>query len=180
MADAINYDMPALPAGSENFLALVNRCNTEKPRRRDITKLRKILKELPDLWKATGDLSAFAAQTVIDKGIQGSTLMMESIKAGHVAIREDLGFDTATPLEKLLIEHITLSWMRLQLTELHYTRATTGGGVTYECADHWDRRLTAAQRRYLRACETLARIRRLHLPVVQVNVGEKQVNVAGN
>ena len=42
-----------------------------------------------------------------------------------------------------------------------------------------DRKLSAAQRRYLRACETLARVRKLRLPTLQVNIGEKQVNVAG-
>jgi len=38
--------------------------------------------------------------------------------------------------------------------------------------------LFATQRRYLRACETLARVRRLRLPSMQINIGKKQLNVA--
>ena len=37
----------------------------------------------------------------------------------------------------------------------------------------------APRQRALRACETLARIRKLKLPTLQVNIGQKQLNVAG-
>ena len=48
--------------------------------------------------------------------------------------------------------------------------------------DHWERRLSAAQRRYLRACESLARVRKLGrtTPALQLNIathGGQQVNV---
>ena len=36
-----------------------------------------------------------------------------------------------------------------------------------------------AHRRYLSAIRTLAQVRRLLTPAVQINVGENQVNVAG-
>lgn len=178
MANPVMTELPALPAGTEKFLALVQRCNADKPRRRDITRLQKALRELPDLWKATGDLAHCAAQATIDKNLSASPLMMESVKAGHIATRKELGYETAPPLEKMLAEHIALCWLRLQIAELKYNRATNEDNVTYERANHWDRRLAAAQRRYLHACEALARIRRMNLPVVQVNVGEKQINVA--
>ena len=41
------------------------------------------------------------------------------------------------------------------------------------------KRLDRAQRRYLAASKTLAQMRKLRVPAVQVNIGEKQVNVAG-
>ena len=42
------------------------------------------------------------------------------------------------------------------------------------------RRNSTAQRLYLRAIETLTRVRRLSLPMLQVNITEKQqVNVDG-
>jgi hypothetical protein len=40
-------------------------------------------------------------------------------------------------------------------------------------------RIERAQRRYLAAIKTLAQVRRMDLPTLQVNIGEKQVNVAG-
>jgi len=55
------------------------------------------------------------------------------------------------------------------------------GGETFglESGHFWDRRLSAAQRRHLRACETLARIRRMGIAALQVNIARQQVNVAG-
>ncbi len=49
----------------------------------------------------------------------------------------------------------------------------------------WERRLSVAQHRYLLACQTLAKIRRLgsKYPNLQVNIATqngKQVNVAGD
>ena len=41
---------------------------------------------------------------------------------------------------------------------------------------HW---LDRAQKRYLTALKTLAQVRRLLVPVVQVNIAQKQINVAG-
>jgi hypothetical protein len=56
--------------------------------------------------------------------------------------------------------------------------ATTQKSLTLNQAVHWEERLSAAQRRYQRAPEILAKIRRMKLPAVQVNIGENQINVA--
>jgi hypothetical protein len=45
---------------------------------------------------------------------------------------------------------------------------------------YWEQRQNAAQGRFLRAVETLARVRRLNKrPPVQINIGGQQVNIAG-
>ena len=52
--------------------------------------------------------------------------------------------------------------------------------ITLDQGMYWDRKLAASQRRYLRACETLARVRKLTGATVQVNIGERQINLAGD
>jgi hypothetical protein len=50
-------------------------------------------------------------------------------------------------------------------------------------AAFWDKRLSAGQRRYLRACETLARVRKITRATMQINIagpGSQQLNVAGD
>ena len=42
---------------------------------------------------------------------------------------------------------------------------------------YFQRALTAAQKRYLAAIKTLALVRKLAVPVLQVNIAKKQVNV---
>jgi hypothetical protein len=70
----------------------------------------------------------------------------------------------------------------LQEVEAGYSSAMARS-IPLSLADYWDRHLAAAQRRYLRACETLARTRRLLQPTLQVNIaaqGGQQVNVSGD
>ncbi len=53
-------------------------------------------------------------------------------------------------------------------------------GVLERCGTTgWERRLSATHMRYLRACDTLARVRNLSRPTpLQINIGARQVNVA--
>ena len=45
-------------------------------------------------------------------------------------------------------------------------------------AQFYQRRLSLAQSRYLSAIRTLAQVRRLQVPAVQVNIAREQLNVA--
>jgi hypothetical protein len=52
------------------------------------------------------------------------------------------------------------------------------GQHSFKLGEYHQKRVDACQRRYLRAVETLARVRRLGVSPVQVNIGDKQVNIA--
>jgi hypothetical protein len=54
------------------------------------------------------------------------------------------------------------------------------GQISMSVVEFWERRLTMAQKRYLSACESLAKIRKMAIPPLQLNIGDKQVNVVGN
>ena len=159
------------------FLDLLERCEGEKPQADDVKALQKWLEKIPELWRLFGDMAEIAATTTI-QGINASPMVIESVKAGRLAMRNELGLGDASPLEKMLIDHTVLCWLRLQMVEYRYSDVMNQS-VTLTVGDFWERRLSAAQRRYLRACESLARIRRLRLPAMQVNIAEKQVNIAG-
>jgi hypothetical protein len=95
-------------------------------------------------------------------------------------LRDELGFKTAPALERMLIEHIVLCWLRLALNELQFSAVMQHGGTLAQI-EHHQRRLGAAQKRFTRASESLARLRKLARPSVQINVaaeGGKQINVA--
>jgi hypothetical protein len=93
----------------------------------------------------------------------------------------------ASPLERLLIEQVSLCWLHLYTLEIEYTNVMHEP-IPLASAEHWERRLSAAQRRYLAACDALARVRRLATPAegsaaaLQVNIaapGGQQVNLLG-
>lgn len=95
-------------------------------------------------------------------------------------LRESLGYDVAPALERVLIEHACLCWVRLAVMELRYS-CVVAGNNTLKQVEHTERRLTEAQKRFNRACESLARVRKFSRPPVQVNVaaeGGRQLNVA--
>jgi hypothetical protein len=103
---------------------------------------------------------------------------------GIETMRHDLGHQHAPMLERVLIDHVLTCWLRLQNVELRYT-SVTRESHTLDLGSHWERRLSAAQRRYLRACETLARVRKIirRTPAMQINIatqGGQQVNIAGD
>ena len=153
------------------------KCNKKKPKAEDVAALRKLLRDIPDLWRVSGDMAKLAESHLIDS-LDAAAGLKESMTFGMEVMAKELGFAEATPLEKILIRHVVLCWVRLQLCEYQYTSSMMGGSITLTLGQYWEKRLSAAQRRYLRACTTLARIRKMRLPAMQVNIGEKQVNIA--
>ena len=167
-----------IPAEAERLAELVRKTQKAKPRQEDVQALRRYLEAHPALWSLLGDVAKFAHEQLVDATAGDQVTVREALAVGREAMREELGYYQASPLERLLIDQVLLSWLRLHYVDLNHT-ATLGKNVSIAVADYWDRKLSAAQRRYLRACETLARVRKLRLPTLQVNIGEKQVNVAG-
>lgn len=167
---------------ARQFLELVENIDKQHPAPADLRALRDMLAGHPELWRVAGDLACAAARNLL-RNLNAGPLITESLKRGWTAMRDELGYQLAPPLERLLIEQVVLCWLHLYLVDMEYTRATRQP-VTLTHADHWERRLSAAQRRYLRACETLARIRKLarSTPALQVNIaahGGQQVNLQG-
>jgi len=177
MADNVVHEVTAPTREAYELLQRTNKTNPDKA---DVAALRTMLAKVPELWRQAGDLQE-RAYTVTAETIQGTPFVRESIKAGRVALRRELGYDGATELERLLIDHVVLCWLRQQMMELRYVQTTHDGTRTLKQSEYDERRMTATQGRYLRALETLARVRRLLRmpPVVQVNVGAQQVNMAG-
>jgi hypothetical protein len=93
-----------------------------------------------------------------------------------------MDYKDAPMLERLLIDNVINAWLRCQWTEIRL--ADIAGEVTYREVEFWEKRLSLSQARYLRACETLTRVRKLarNTPALQVNIaaeGGQQVNVSG-
>jgi hypothetical protein len=138
--------------------------------------LRKAYELDPELWRRN-NLPNIAADLLIKSTIEEEpdtqTAFMENYRG---KIRE-LSRATDTALERSLVEYAAVCWVRLQLVDIAYTQHKDR---TIESLDFWDRHLSAAQRRFDRACLDLAKVRRLALPVLQLNIaGKQQVNNVG-
>ena len=166
-----------IPPELTEFGELVLRTDKSNPKPKDVQALRRYLDQHREVWRVLGDLAEFAYNRLVDATVGDQAALRESLQAGKQAMRDDLGYPQSAALERILIDHIILCWLRLYHVEFKYTEAQNGS-MSLALASDWERKLSATQRRCLRACETLARIRKLKLPTLQVNIGQKQLNVA--
>jgi hypothetical protein len=99
-------------------------------------------------------------------------------------MRAELAGPSPTPLEGLLVRRVVTCWLHLHDIELRLVQAR---GLTVSQAEHKQRSLDRAHRRFLSAIKALAAVRRLAMPVLlaqvnvagQMNVGQQRVNTAG-
>jgi len=159
----------------EGFSKLLAETGKAKPKQEQLEALERSFMIVPTLWRNVG-LAHAAAVKAIERETESKQVRIV-LHANYDGQLRDLGYDGASPLERSLIEHAALCWLRLQCVEQRFSYITNEG-CTLAQGDYWERRLSAAQRRYLRAVETLARVRRLRLPALQVNIGENQTNIA--
>lgn len=126
-----------------------------------------------------GDYARHVQDQIIDAagGIELAALH-EALQQGMKEMRQDLGFDEANLLERLLIEQVVLCWLHLYWAHYGYTRQIASG-ITFAHGTYLEKKLNAAQYWFLRASQTLARVRKLNISV-QVNIAQQQTNVAAS
>ena len=76
--------------------------------------------------------------------------------------------------ERLLVDRVVACWL-----QVHYADAVYAQGMkdlTFNQGDYYQRRQDRAHRRYLSAIRSLAQVRRLLSPSIQVNIAEQQIN----
>jgi hypothetical protein len=143
--------------------------------------LRRLLRQHPIAWKIAGDLARTARYAMLAL-IDGSPGTEDSLKIGFEEMERQLAQDGDGPTERLLIEHVVTCWLDMQLTQASYAQ-NLKQGMSYEATAIWQQRVTLTHTRYLKALETLARVRKLLRGTVQINIaqsGAQVVNVAGN
>jgi len=165
------------PKSFSTLEALLKRVNTDKPKPKDVRAFRALLDQNPGLWRSVGNVAVQTQHALIQSGTL-SAAVRESLKYGIRQLEEELRQPGDGALEALLIDQVILSWLRLNFIESAYTHALKER-FEQSTGEFWDGHLAQAQARYLRACEMLARIRKLARPgALQVNIGDRQINVA--
>jgi len=103
-------------------------------------------------------------------------LVKEAYVRKMAKMRDALGYKNGSALERLLIDRIVMCWYNLSNVEATYAEKMLGS-VNLEMATYLMKALDRSEGRYQAAVKSLAVVRRLQLPVVQVNIGEKQINI---
>jgi hypothetical protein len=163
------------PKTAEEILALLRRAR--KGDEAALPAVRELLKN-PDAIDYCGGDIARQAEALLINTAAGKDLAFKEAQARKLELlRADVAGPNPAPLERLLSARVAACWLQLHYFEAMY--AQSAGQLTIAQGDYYQRRIDCAHRRYLAAIKTLALIRKLAVPVLQVNIAKKQVNVAG-
>ena len=163
------------PDTPEAMLAIIERAQSGDEKA--MPALREMLDRVPAIREVLGADLDRTVEHSISKSLGGedNLAFREAIKRKLSALREELEGPTPSPTERLLVDRVVACWLQVQEADLRYAQA---GNCSFEQANYHLKRQDRAHRRFLSAMKTLAMIRKLGLPVLQVNIGENQVNVA--
>jgi hypothetical protein len=128
------------------------------------------------LVEAAGNLAAQVEGTLIRNAAGKNLLFKEATERKMAQVRRDVAGENPTPLERLLADRVALCWLALHDAEIRFAQSKD---LTIKQADFWQKRIDCAHRRYLSAIKTLATVRKLAVPALQLNIARKQVNVLG-
>lgn len=128
----------------------------------------------PEIRDALGNMAVQAEASWI-AAVSENVLLREAANAKMDAMTKELGGECPTALERLLIHRILLCWLQLHYVDILCAQRVKGS-ISLEAVRRYQNWLDSAQKRYLSAIKTLALIRKLGVPAIQVNIAEKQIN----
>jgi hypothetical protein len=158
--------MPAKPQtelqtddAAQQLSRLVVKANKGKENGPEVRGLRRFLDEHEEFSRA---------HTIIADSLKHGVMRKITAEPGHFELfereynlrRDDLGWQDASPLERLMIERIMLLWVRLLWCE-NYNAGYMKGGVVMRESEFADKQYTRAHARYVKAIESLAKLRQV-------------------
>jgi len=184
MSDALQVNVRPPKDTPNELLEIIEKCYQENPDKKDLQELRGYLEGKPNLFRAVIDFAKIVQDKLIEDIIHQPAGQV-GIEAQVNNVRIEMAYEDSSVLERLLIDNIINCWLRLQWVEMQLSGQLNKEQVSIRVVEYWEKRLSTSQRRYLRVCETLARVRKLtrNTPMLQVNIATErgqQVNIAGD
>jgi len=125
-----------------------------------------------------GDLRSTIESVLLDSFIGDDLpITRRGVELRLEALREELAGPCPSPLERLLVERIVISWVQANHSDLLAATSMKGEAPLKERQHHLkvqDR----ATKCFLNSCKVLAQVQKLLGPNIQVNIAERQVNVS--
>ena len=157
------------------FEAMVKRADRGDEKALRIT--RQLVERLPELCDVYGNIADAAESALVDLYAGRSTGTRAALQRKLANMRVELAGPRASPLEKLLVERVVACWLQSYHADFEYVSALKG--MPPKVVELHQRRQDRAARQYLKALRSLADVQRLLIPALQVNIAERQVNIAG-
>jgi hypothetical protein len=123
--------------------------------------LREALAANPDLWQTYGDLALQAEGALVRAAAGRNLLLGESLLFKLRALKAELGGASPSPLERLLVERISASWLQTAYFDGLLAQAAGAGEARLKVLRQQQ---DAAHRRHLAGIKQLALVRKLLRP----------------
>jgi len=160
----------------EGYQTVVERAN--KGDKNALADVQNMLETYPALAISVlgGDLAKRAEEILVSRITAEQVTFCESLQAKLKALRAELSGPDPSPIERLMVDRVATCWLQLSHADAMAAQAER---ITFTEGDYIQRRQDRAHRRYLSAVKMLAVVRKLALPVLQINLGQNQVNMTG-
>jgi hypothetical protein len=128
-----------------------------------LPELRHLLDRKPEIWRHYGDLALHAVRSWTSLIAGEDLTLRESIARKVDELGREIGGTEPTPLERLLIDRVVVTWLQLQHAEVAACQSLKSSP---QLGDFWLKRQNSAHRRFLTSVGALVMLRRL-LPTTQ-------------
>jgi hypothetical protein len=126
-----------------------------------LPRLREALDADARLWRHYGDLAAQAEASLILLAAGKNFLLAESLQRKLKALKEELGGESPSPLDRLLVERAIMTWLQTAYFDGLLAQAKGASEAQVKMLQQMQ---DAAHRRHLSAVKTLATVRKLLKP----------------
>jgi hypothetical protein len=164
----------AIPTGGDDLRKFLKRAQSGDASTLPV--LRKLVESDTFVDQFGGNLARQAEHSLIAAAAGSDLLFKETLTRKLELLRAELSGPNPPPVERLLVERVVACWLQVQDADIRYAQAKD---LSREWGEYYQRRMDRAHKRYLSAVKTLALVRKLARPVLQVNIARKQVNVVG-
>lgn len=139
-----------------------------------IAEIRPIL-DKASLWGFMGELTRRVQQSWLEAMTGPNALIREAYERRADEMRKELLTAGDSPLERLLVDRIVMTWLQVGHADTVFAIALKGDDLSFRAGAYYQEQQDRAHARHLKALKALAQVRKLLVPAVQINVGQNQI-----
>ena len=139
-----------------------------------LAELRPIV-ERAGMWPYIGNLARKVEESWLEAMTGRNGLVREGFERRMADMRQELLAAGDSPLEWLLVERVVACWLQVAHADMAYATLAKADTQTFKQGTYYLDRQDRAHARFIKATRTLATVRRLLTPAVQINVADKQI-----
>jgi len=169
-APKVESDAPASPPEGRSLSDCLE--GAKRGDRDALARLSHLLDERPDLVAQYGEIAGTTQLAYIRLLAGGNFIMKSSMMRRLETLKKELMGDDPNALERLLVERVAAAWLQSEHADI--IAAVADDHESLKLAAFKIKRQDAAQRRFLRAAQTLAMVRRITAGTITVEVKQSR------